>query len=79
MGMISLTCSIVWTPLALPALQLVQPSLRPGAVIVADNTADNTLGYGELFSYVDAPGSGFRRITTPYTKGLEFMVYHPQK
>lgn len=76
---LQLTHSIVWTPLALPTLQLVQPSLRPGAVIVADNTADGGLGYDDLFDYVDAPGSGFRRITMPFSKGLEFMVYHPEK
>lgn len=76
---LQLTHSIVWTPLALPTLELVQPSLRPGAVIVADNTADGVLGYDDLFDYVDAPGSGFRRITMPFSKGLEFMVYHPEK
>ncbi|KAJ5456613.1 hypothetical protein N7530_011887 [Penicillium desertorum] len=59
----------IWTPLALPALKLVQPHLRPGAVIVADNTIMAADRYQELFAYVDAVGSGFRRVTMPYKGG----------
>ena len=65
----------VWTPLALPALKAVQPHLRRGAVIMADNTLKSTKGYQELFSYVDAEGSGFKRVTLPYTGGLDMIVY----
>ncbi|KAG0161017.1 hypothetical protein PDIDSM_8550 [Penicillium digitatum] len=54
-----------WTPLALPALKLVRPHFRPGAVIVADNTAMASDRYQELFAHVDAEGSGFRRVTMP--------------
>ncbi|KAJ5662195.1 uncharacterized protein N7477_009811 [Penicillium maclennaniae] len=56
----------IWTPLAMPALKLVQPFLRPGAVIMADNPLKAGAGYEELFAYVDAPGSLFRRVTMPY-------------
>ncbi|OQE45981.1 hypothetical protein PENCOP_c001G02277 [Penicillium coprophilum] len=65
----------IWTPLALPALKLVQPHLRPGAVIVADNTVKAGDRYQELFTYVDAKGSGFRRVTMPYEGGLDMIVY----
>lgn len=65
----------VWTPLSLPALKAVQPSLRRGAVIVADNTLKATQGYQDLFDYVDAEGSGFKRVTLPYTGGLDMVIY----
>ncbi|OQE22948.1 hypothetical protein PENSTE_c009G05051 [Penicillium steckii] len=65
----------IWTPLALPALKLVKPHLRPGAVIMADNTLKANAGYEELFAYVDAPDSGFRRVTLPYDGGLDMIVY----
>ncbi|CAG8892244.1 unnamed protein product [Penicillium egyptiacum] len=65
----------IWTPLALPALKLVQPHFRPGAVIVADNTVMAGDRYQELFAYVDAEGSGFRRVTMPYKGGLDMIVY----
>ncbi|KAJ5582980.1 hypothetical protein N7535_001600 [Penicillium sp. DV-2018c] len=63
-----------WTPLALPVLKLVQPFLRPGAVIVVDNTVKAAHGYAELFSYLDAEGSGFRRVTMPYEGGLNHLA-----
>ncbi|CAG7975184.1 unnamed protein product [Penicillium olsonii] len=59
----------------LPALKLVQPNLRPGAVIIADNTVMAGDKYQELFAYVDAEGSGFRRVTMPYTGGMDMIVY----
>ncbi|KAK9365213.1 S-adenosyl-L-methionine-dependent methyltransferase [Lipomyces kononenkoae] len=65
----------IWTPLALPTLKLVQPSMRRGAVTIVDNTLDNSLNYGDLFKYVDEPGSGFRRVTIPYSRGLDMIVY----
>ncbi|KGO69413.1 O-methyltransferase, family 3 [Penicillium italicum] len=65
----------IWTPLALPALKLVQPHFRPGAVIVADNTVMAADRYQELFAYVDAEGSGFRRVTLPYKGGLDMIIY----
>ncbi|CAL5868146.1 uncharacterized protein PFLUO_LOCUS2370 [Penicillium psychrofluorescens] len=65
----------IWTPLSLPALKAVQPSLRRGAVIVADNTLKATQGYQDLFDYVDAEGSGFKRVTLPYTGGLDMVIY----
>ncbi|KAJ5773893.1 hypothetical protein N7457_008789 [Penicillium paradoxum] len=65
----------IWTPLALPALKLVQPHFRPGAVIVVDNTIKSGARYQELFEYVDAEGSGFRRVTMPYEGGLDMIVY----
>ncbi|KAJ5960930.1 uncharacterized protein N7479_008080 [Penicillium vulpinum] len=65
----------IWTPLALPALKLVQPYFRPGAVIIADNTIKADEKYRELFAYLDAEGSGFRRVTMPYEGGLDMIVY----
>ncbi|KAJ5643284.1 uncharacterized protein N7484_005791 [Penicillium longicatenatum] len=65
----------IWTPLALPALKLVESHFRPGAMIIADNTVKAAAGYAELFAYVDAPGSRFRRVTMPYAGGLDMIVY----
>lgn len=31
--------------------------------------------YAELFAYVDAEGSGFRRVTLPYNGGMDMIVY----
>ncbi|KAJ5679213.1 hypothetical protein N7462_007457 [Penicillium macrosclerotiorum] len=75
LGVVDFLLLDIWTPLALPALKLVQPHLRPGSVIMADNTVKAKSGYEELFTYVDAPGSPFRRVTLPYEGGLDMIVY----
>ncbi|KAH8690489.1 O-methyltransferase [Talaromyces proteolyticus] len=67
----------IWTPLALPTLKVVQPRLRPGAVIVADNTISSAVGYKEFFDYVKDPEGPFRTLTLPYSGGLELVTYMP--
>jgi predicted O-methyltransferase YrrM len=68
---------LVWTPLALPTLKIVQKSMRPGAVIVADNTISSATGYKELLDYVEG-SRDFRSVTLPYSNGLEVIVYKPE-
>ncbi|GLI78375.1 hypothetical protein PoHVEF18_006689 [Penicillium ochrochloron] len=75
LGVVDFLLLDIWTPLALPALKLVQPCLRAGAVIMADNTVKAADKYEELFAYVDAPDSPFRRVTLPYEGGLDMIVY----
>ncbi|OJD25694.1 hypothetical protein ACJ73_02941 [Blastomyces percursus] len=67
----------IWTPLALPALKIVQPKLRHGALIIADNTASFRSAYQDFFTYVHDPKNGFRTMTTPFKGGLEVIVYLP--
>jgi len=68
---------LVWPPFALPTLKIVQSHLRPGAVIVVDNTISAAKGYAELLSYVRDPEGPFTTITIPYKDGLELIVYKP--
>ncbi|DAA77350.1 TPA_exp: putative O-methyltransferase [Trichophyton benhamiae CBS 112371] len=67
----------IWTPMALPALKAVQPKLRTGALIIADNTVMARSDYKDLFDYMDDPKNGFRHMTTPFKGGLEVIVYLP--
>lgn len=69
----------VWTPMALPTLKLIQPKMRRGAVVLADNTARSPSGYKELLGYLRAPESGFTNLTLPYKNGLEMSVYLPRQ
>ena len=41
--------------MARPALELVAPRLRPGAVIVADNTDQFREAYRHFFAFIDDP------------------------
>ncbi|KAJ3477782.1 hypothetical protein NLG97_g8747 [Lecanicillium saksenae] len=67
----------IWTPMALPTLKLVQPKMRRGAIVIADNTIVSQ-GYDELLTYMRSPDSGFINMTLPYSQGLEFSVYLPK-
>jgi len=64
----------IWTPMARPALELVVPHLRPGAMVVCDNTKDHRAAYADLFAFLEDPANGFRTMTLPFGGGLELSV-----
>jgi predicted O-methyltransferase YrrM len=64
----------IWTPLARPALSLIAPLLREGAVVICDNTLQFQEAYGEYFDFVHNPRNGLRTMTLPFDGGLEFTV-----
>lgn len=64
----------IWVEMARPALELIAPHLRPGAVIVADNTTQVRPAYARFFEFVEAPENGLRTMTLPFDGGLEFCV-----
>ena len=69
----------VWAPMTLPALKLVQPKLRHGAVVLVDNSIASAERYKDLLTHLRAPGSGFINMTLPFNKGLEMSVYLPSQ
>lgn len=73
----NLGLNLVWTQMALPTLKLVQPKMRRGAIVIADNTIVSQ-GYDELLTYMRSPDSGFINMTLPFNQGLEFSVYLPK-
>ncbi|PZQ64440.1 MAG: methyltransferase [Phenylobacterium zucineum] len=64
----------IWTEMARPALELVAPHLRPGAIIVADNTEQFRDAYRHFFDFVADPANGLRTMTLPFAGGLELVV-----
>ena len=64
----------IWTPMARPALELVAPRLRPGAIVVCDNTRDHRSAYADYFAFLEDPANGFRTMTLPFGGGLELSV-----
>ncbi|KAF2094066.1 hypothetical protein NA57DRAFT_46778 [Rhizodiscina lignyota] len=67
----------IWAPMTLPALKLVQPHLRHGAIVIVDNTIASASRYKDLLQHLRAEGSGFLNLTLPYHKGLEMCIYYP--
>jgi predicted O-methyltransferase YrrM len=64
----------IWTPMARPALELIAPRLREGAVVICDNTQQFRDAYGEYFEFVNDARNGLRTMTLPFEGGLEFTV-----
>lgn len=64
----------IWIGMARPALELVAPRLRPGAIVVCDNTAQHRSEYADYFAFLADPTNGFRTMTLPFAGGLEFSV-----
>jgi len=63
----------IWQ-VALPALELVSPSLRPGAIVACDNTAEDIAEYRDYFEFVHDPRNRFRTMTVPFQGGFELTV-----
>lgn len=68
---------IVWSALSLPTLKTVLPRMRPGAVVLTDNTISGAKGYADLLAFMRAPENGFQNMTLPFTNGFEMSVYRP--
>ena len=64
----------IWTPMARPALSLIAPHLREGAVVICDNTLQFREAYADYFDFVHDPRNGLRTMTVPFEGGLEFTV-----
>jgi predicted O-methyltransferase YrrM len=64
----------IWTEAVMPAVRNVAPHLRPGSVIVADNTAQSRRGYEAYFAYIADPANRLRTLTLPFEGGLEMTV-----
>jgi predicted O-methyltransferase YrrM len=73
-GSVDFVLMDIWTEMARPAIELVAPHLRTGAVVVADNTAQVRHAYRAFFEFVEDPANNLRGLTLPFDGGLEFVV-----
>jgi predicted O-methyltransferase YrrM len=73
-GTVDFVLMDIWTPLARPAIELLGPHLRKGAIVIADNTDTYRIAYGDYFAYLNDPANGFSTMTMPFDGGLELSV-----
>lgn len=64
----------IWTEMARPAIELIGPHLRTGAIVVADNTDGFRHAYRHFFDYVADPKNRLKTMTLPFAGGLELVV-----
>ena len=63
----------IWE-VALPALELISSVLRPGAIVVCDNTTTADDAYRGYFEFVNDPKNRFCTMTVPFRGGFELTV-----
>jgi predicted O-methyltransferase YrrM len=64
----------IWTEMARPAIELIAPHLRVGAIVCADNTGGFREPYRAYFEFVNDPANGLRTMTLPFQGGFEMTV-----
>jgi predicted O-methyltransferase YrrM len=73
-GPIDFVLMDIWTEMARPAMELIVPHLRPGGVVIADNTVQSARGYERFFAFVNDPANRLSRLTLPFEGGLDMIV-----
>jgi len=63
-----------WKDLYLPVLKLLEPSLRPGAVVLADNIFTFKKDLQPYVDYVQSGRNGFESTTLQISDGFEYSV-----
>ena len=64
----------IWIDMARPAVELVSPHLRDGAIVICDNTEQYRSEYAGYIDFIKDPANRFRTMTLPFKGGLEMSV-----
>jgi len=73
-GLVDFLLIDVWVPLCLPALKLLAPKLRPGAVVMCGYMRQFAKEFRDYTEFVGDPGNGFRSMLWPIQGGVEISV-----
>jgi predicted O-methyltransferase YrrM len=63
-----------WKELYLPVLRLLEPKLRPGSVVLADNIKTFRRALAPYVDYVQSGRNGYQSVTLPLKDGFEYSV-----
>ena len=63
-----------WKDLYVPILEQLEPHLRPGAVVLADNIRTFKKTLAPFVARLQSGRHGFSSVTLPFTSGLEYAV-----
>jgi predicted O-methyltransferase YrrM len=64
-----------WTEFYLPVLAVVEPNLRPGALVHADDVGKFGRGAAPYLEYVRSPASGYVSVTLTDYQGFELSAW----
>lgn len=63
-----------WIPVARPAMDVLGPQLRPGAVVFCDNVQQFAREYADFTDFIRDPANGYRSMIWPGRGGLEISI-----
>ncbi len=66
-----------WKELYLPVLKLLEPKLRPGALVLADNIHTFPDDLAPFLDYVSRPDGPYRTTVIPFDSGLAYSLFAP--
>lgn len=76
-GLVDFVLMDIWVPMARPALELLLPQLRGGAIVIADNVTSFRHEYGDYLALARDRARGFQSTTLPLKGGVELSVWLP--
>jgi len=74
-GPVDFVLADIWFKMAQPALELITPHLRNGAIVICDNTQQYRSSYASYFEFLNDPANRFSTMTLPFAGGLEMSVH----
>jgi predicted O-methyltransferase YrrM len=66
-----------WKDLYIPVLDLLEPRLAPGALVLADNIRTFPDDLAAYVEYVNRPGGPYTSVILPFESGLGYSLYRP--
>jgi predicted O-methyltransferase YrrM len=64
-----------WKDLYVPVAKMMEPRLRPGSLMLADNIYTFPEDLKSYLDYVSAPEGPYRSLTLPFESGLGYSLY----
>jgi len=71
-GPVDFMLADIWIATSRPAMELVNPYLKSGAIVVCDNAEQYRCDYADYFEFLGT--NRFRTMTLPFDGGLELSV-----
>jgi predicted O-methyltransferase YrrM len=72
-GPIGLVLLDGWKDLCLPVLRLLEPRLKPGALVIGDDSSFSTMA--DYLAYVRDPANGYVSVEFPVEDGMEISCF----
>ena len=64
-----------WKDLYVPVAKMMEPKLRPGSLVLADNIHSFPAELKTYLEYTSAPGGPYTSVTLPFESGLGYALY----